>query len=92
MKTLTKYENLKGMEVELYESIFRDEYDNVEMPTYGIKINDVIFDDISVEKDVVSSLVNLINKMMGGDEKARQLIHCMLVESVSSYNDDIVNF
>lgn len=92
MKTLTKYENLKGMEVELYESIFRDEYDNVEMPTYGIKINDIIFDDISVEKDVVSSLVNLINKMMSGDEKARQLIHCMLVESVSSYNDDIINF
>ena len=92
MKTVTKYENLKGMEVELYESIFRDEYDNVEMPTYGIKINDVIFDDISVEKDVVSSLVNLINKMMSGDEKARQLIHCMIVESVSSYNDDIVNF
>ena len=92
MKTLTKYENLKEMEVKLYESIFRDEYDNVEMPTYGIKINDVIFDDISVEKDVVSSLVNLINKMMSGDEKARQLIHCMLVESVSSYNDDIVNF
>lgn len=92
MKTLTKYENLKGMEVELYESISRDEYDNVEMPTYGIKINDIIFDDISVEKDVVSSLVNLINKMMSGDEKARQLIHCMLVESVSSYNDDIINF
>lgn len=92
MKTLTKHENLKEMEVELYESIFRDEYDNVEMPTYGIKINDVIFDDISVEKDVVSSLVNLINKMMSGDEKARQLIHCMIVESVSSYNDDIVNF
>lgn len=92
MKTLTKYEKLKEMEVNLYESIFRDEYDNVEMPTYGIKINDVIFDDISVEKDVVSSLVNLINKMMSGDEKARQLIHCMLVESVSSYNDDIVNF
>lgn len=92
MKTLTKYENLRKKEVDLYESIFRDEYDNVEMPTYGIKINDVIFDDISVEKDVVSSLVNLINKMMDGDEKARQLIHCMLVESVSSYNDDIVNF
>lgn len=92
MRTSTKYENLKRMEVELYESIFRDEYDNVEMPTYGIKINDVIFDDISVEKDVVSSLVNLINKMMSGDEKARQLIHCMLVESVSEYNNDIVNF
>ena len=92
MRTSTKYENLKEMEVELYESIFRNEYDNVEMPTYGIKINNVIFDDISVEKDVVSSLVNLINKMMSGDEKARQLIHCMLVESVSSYNDDIVNF
>jgi hypothetical protein len=92
MKTLTKYENLKEMEVELYESIFRDEYDNVEMPTYGIKINDVIFDDISVEKDVVSSLVNIINKMMSGDEKARHLIHCMLVESVSEYNNDIVNF
>lgn len=92
MRTSTKYGNLKEMEVELYESIFRDEYDNVEMPTYGIKINDVIFDDISVEKDVVSSLVNLINKMMSGDEKARQLIHCMFVESVSSYNDDIINF
>ena len=92
MKVATKYENLAGMEVELYESIFRDEYDNVEMPTYGIKINDVIFDDISVEKNVVSSLVNLINKMMSGDEKARQLIHCMLVESVSEYESYIINF
>ena len=92
MKTVTKCENLIKKEVELYESIFRDEYDNVEMPTYGIKINDIIFDDISVEKDVVSSLVNIINKMMGGDEKATHLIHCMLVESVSEYNNDIVNF
>ena len=42
MKTVTKCENLIKKEVELYESIFRDEYDNVEMPTYGIKINDII--------------------------------------------------
>ena len=92
MKVATKYENLKGMEVELYESIFRDEYDNVECPTYGIKIKGVVFDDISVEKDVVSSLVNLINKMMSGDKEAKQLIHCMLVESVSDYEADIINF
>ena len=92
MKTLTKYENLKGMEVELYESIFRDEYDNVEMPTYGIKINDIIFDDISVEKDVVSNFIKLINEMMSGNEEAKKLIHCMMVEIVSSYNNAIVNF
>ena len=92
MKTVTKCENFKGMEVELYKSIVRDEYDNVEMPTYGIKINNIIFDDISVDKDVVSNLVNLINKMMSGNEEAKKLIHCMLVESVSSYNDDIINF
>ena len=31
-------------------------------------------------------------KETGLFEKARQLIHCMLVESVSEYNNDIVNF
>lgn len=92
MKTVTKCENLIKKEVELYESIFRDEYDNVEMPTYGIKINDIIFDDISVEKDVVSNFMKLINEMISGNEEARKLIHCMMVELVSSYNDDIVNF
>lgn len=92
MKTLTKYENLKEMEVELYESIYTDVYDGTEMPTYGIKINDIIFDDISVEKDVVNNFMKLINEMMSGNEEAKKLIHCMMVEIISSYNDDIVNF
>ena len=93
MKALTKYENLKEMEVvELYESIYRDVYDGTEMPTYGIKVNDVIFDDISVEKDVVSNFMKLINEMMSGNEDAKKFIHCMMVEIVSSYNDDIINF
>lgn len=90
MKTLTKYENLKEMEVKLYESIFRDEYDNVEMPTYGIILNGVIFDDIHCEKNIVDGLIKLITNI-SKDQTAKKLLHQIFVEIASTYDEELIN-
>lgn len=70
-------------QVEIYSSIVNIE--GMEASTYGIKINDIIFNDISTDFDTVNNLVNLINSMMSGDESSRELIHEMIVNTVASY-------
>lgn len=91
MKTVTKCENLIKKEVELYESIYRDVEENIEEPTYGIKIRDVIFEDISCDKNIVKSFINFMGKSLSGDKKAKELLHTILVETVSTFEEDIVN-
>lgn len=90
MKTLTKYENLKGKEVKLYESIFRDEEEKIEMPVYGINLNGIIFDDIHSEKNIVNGLIKLITTM-NKDNKAKELLHQIFVEIASIYDDELIN-
>lgn len=70
-------------QIEIYSSIVNIE--GMEASTYGIKINDIIFDDISTDFNTVNNLVNLINSMMSGDESSRELIHEMIVNAVASY-------
>ena len=91
MKTLTKHENIREMEVvklvaELYESSYRGR------PTYGIKINNIVLKDIYGNKEPVEGLVKVINKMMAGNKKATNIISNMLCEATDAYSNDLINF
>ena len=59
--------------------------EGMEISTYGLQIGDIVFDDISTNLETVSNLVSLINSMISGDEKSRNLIREMIVETIASF-------
>lgn len=92
MKTLTKYENLKEMEVaELYESIFKDEDIGVEGPTYGVKIRNIILDDINGHKPLVEGFTKAINLMLEGNQEAKELIKGIINESLEIFEKELID-
>ena len=70
-------------QVEIHTSTLTVE--GMEIPTYGLQIGDIVFDDISTNLETVSNLVSLINSMISGDENSRNLIHKMIVETIASF-------
>ena len=70
-------------QVEIYTSTLVVE--GMEISTYGLKFGDIVFDDISTNLETVSNLISLINSMISGDEKSRNLIREMIVNTVASF-------
>ena len=79
----TAKHKILGKEVKLYTSVYSNVEEGVEVPTYGIQVGDVIFDDIHTDKDVVVHLVDTFERMLDGDEEARHKIHQLLVDVAS---------
>ena len=71
--------------LKLYTSIYKNVEEDVEIPTYGLKIGEIIFDDISTDVETVKGFINLINSTMNGDEASKRVIQDMIVEAIASF-------
>ena len=80
------------MNVSLFEVVFNDKDTQRDLPTYGIQINDIVFDDLSFDKDVAKGLVKLISKAFKkGNKKEYKLFYEILGMVVNSYEEQLKN-
>lgn len=80
------------MNVSLFEVVFKDKDTQRDLPTYGIRINDIVFDDLSFDKDVTEGLVKLISKAFKkGNAKEYKLFYEILGTVVNSYEEQLKN-
>lgn len=78
------------MNVSLFKVVFNDKDTQRDLPTYGIRINDIVFDDLSFDKKVAEGLVKLISKAFEkGNIKEYNLFYEILGMIVSDYEEQL---